>query len=131
MPLLSDASAVHVIVAGAAYCALLLGEVSVTVGGVLPLAVSKNNPLTTAPPPPAVCVTWIFTWPCSVHTRYWPPLKLDAVRVSSSAFVSPSRRSKRSDRFAPSQSTTYNDIWCVAPSVRFTSIVNVLPYHVD
>src|ERR1041384_4388469 len=82
--------------------------------------VEKNNPLTTAFAP-AVRVTFTITCPCRFHTRYCPPLKLEIVRVSSTAFVPASRMSTRSAREVVSKSRQYSENWCVLPSVRFTS----------
>ena len=50
-------------------------------------------------------VTVIVTCPLTVHTRYWPLLKVVRFRVSSSAFVPNALTSPRSARPRLSQST--------------------------
>src|ERR1051326_2472004 len=65
--------------------------------------VEKNNPLTTALAPP-VRVTRRIRCPLRFHTRYWPPLKLVTLRVSSTALVPASRMSTRSARVLVSKS---------------------------
>src|SRR6476659_1630825 len=110
--------------------AIAAGAVNVTLGGAFPVPPSKNTPATTAPPPPAVCVTCTDTCPRTVQVQYWPPLKPAAVRVSRRAPVAASRTSNRCTLTADSQSSTYRVSWCDAPSTRLISIENVPPYHV-
>src|SRR5579864_202539 len=128
MPFGSLAAAASAIVAGAAYVAPGLGLVSVTVGDPLEAPLLKNSPLTTALGP-AVLVTCSVTCPVTVQLQYWPPVNPLTVRVSSTAFVTASRTCSVSARLVVSQSTTYTASWCGAPSVTFTSIANVPPYH--
>src|SRR6478672_9499548 len=102
----------------------------VVVGDGVDVAAPKKIPLSTALAP-AVLVMRIATWPLTVQTKYWPPLKPVTLRLSSTLPLFASRTSTRCPRVVLSQSRLYSATRCALPSVRFTSTVKlVAPYHV-